>query len=63
MNYNQVIGCLGKKTMHQRKLMREAQTANPLYDSDDEFKKTSTVQQLLDTDGTRQITESVSIHV
>jgi hypothetical protein len=60
MNYNQVMGCLGKKTMQQRKLMREAQTAHPVYDSEDEFKKTSTVQQLLDTDGTRQLTDSVS---
>lgn len=43
MNYNQVMGCLGKKTMSQRKIMREAQTLNLLYDSEDEFKKTSTV--------------------
>lgn len=60
MNYNQVMGCLGKKTMYQRKIMREAHTANPVYDSDDEFRKTSTVQQLVDTDGARQITDSVS---
>lgn len=53
MNYNQIMGCLGKKTMQQRKIMREAQTSHLIDDSEDELKKTPNVQQLIDTDGQR----------